>query len=177
VSDALLLLVVFVKGDVMNIFEFAKEKEKYAEEFYRDRAAKSPDKGLTEIFLLLANEEEKHFELIEKMQADAPVELGNTNVLADATEIFEKIRQDAKKFSLDKSELELYKEAQNIEQNARKFYLEKANEVKPQAQKDIFLKLAEEEKKHYFLLDNIIEFVSRPQRWLEDAEFYHLEEY
>jgi rubrerythrin len=161
----------------MNIFEFAKEKEKYAEEFYRDRAAKSPGKGLAEIFTLLANEEEKHFELIEKMQADAPAELGDTNVLADATAIFEKIREGAKKFSFDKSELELYKEAQNIEQSARKFYIEKANEVKPPAQKDIFLKLAEEEKKHYFLLDNIVEFVSRPRQWLEDAEFHHMEEY
>jgi rubrerythrin len=161
----------------MNIFEFAKEKEKYAEEFYRDRAAKSPDKGLTEIFLMLANEEEKHYELIEKMQADMPVELAETTVLADATTIFEKIREGAKKFGFDKNELELYKEAQKIEENARKFYLEKANEVKAQAHKDVFLKLAEEEKKHYFLLDNIIEFVSRPQQWLEDAEFYHLEEY
>jgi rubrerythrin len=161
----------------MNIFEFAKEKEKYAEEFYRDRAAKSPDKGLAEIFTLLANEEEKHCELIEKMQVDAPVELGDTNVLTNATAIFEKIREGAKKFSFNKSEIELYKEAQNIEQSARKFYLEKADEVKPRAQKDIFLKLAEEEKKHYFLLDNIIEFVSRPRQWLEDAEFYHLEEY
>ena len=106
------LLVVFVKGEVMDIFEFAKEKEKYAEEFYRDRAAKSPDKGLVEIFTLLANEEEKHFELIEKMQADVPVELGETNVLAGAMAIFEKIRQGTKKFSFDKSELELYKEAQ-----------------------------------------------------------------
>ncbi len=161
----------------MNIFEFAKEKEKYAEEFYRDRAAKSPDKGLTEIFLMLANEEEKHYELIEKMQADAPVELDETTVLADAMAIFEKIREGANKFSFGESELELYKEAQKIEQNARKFYMEKANEVKVQAQKDVFLKLAEEEKKHYFLLDNIIEFVSRPEQWLENAEFYHLEEY
>ncbi len=161
----------------MNIFDFAREKEKYAEEFYRDLAAKSPEKGLTEIFLMLANEEEKHYELIEKMQADATVELGDTTVLADATAIFEKIRQDAEKFSFDKSELELYKEAQKIEENARKFYLKVANEVEKQAQKDIFLKLAEEEKKHYFLLDNIIEFVSRPQQWLENAEFYHLEEY
>jgi rubrerythrin len=161
----------------MNIFDFAKEKEKYAEEFYRDRAAKSPDKGLAEVFLLLANEEEKHYEMIEKMQANATVELGEATVLNDATAIFEKIREGAKKFTLDKSELELYKEAQEIEENSRKFYLEKANEVKPQVQKDIFLKLAEEEKKHYFLLDNIIEFVSRPQQWLENAEFYHLEEY
>ena len=44
-------------------------------------------------------------------------------------------------------------------------------------QKDVFLKLADEEKKHYFLLGNIIEFISRPEHWLENAEFHHLEEY
>ena len=161
----------------MNIFDFAKEKEKYAEEFYRDRAAKSPNKGLAEVFLLLANEEEKHYELIEKMQDDAPVELGETSVLADAVTIFEKIREGAKKFTFDKSELELYSEAQKIELSARKFYEEKADEVETPAQRETFHKLAEEENKHYFLLDNIIEFVSRPQQWLENAEFYHLEDY
>lgn len=161
----------------MDIFEFAKEKEKYAEEFYRDRAAKSPDKGLAEIFLLLANEEEKHFDLIEKMQAEVPAELTETTVLSDATAIFEKIREGAMKFSFDRSELELYKEAQKIEQNARDYYLDKADQVEVQAQKDIFIKLAEEEKKHYFLLDNIIDFVSRPQQWLENAEFHHMEDY
>jgi rubrerythrin len=161
----------------MDIFEFAKEKEKYAEEFYRDRAAKSPDKGLAEIFLLLANEEEKHFDLIEKMQAEVPAELTETTVLSDATDIFEKIREGAKKFSFDRSELELYKEAQKMEQNARDYYLDKADQVEVQAQKDIFIKLAEEEKKHYFLLDNIIDFVSRPQQWLENAEFHHMEDY
>ena len=161
----------------MDIFEFAKEKERYAEEFYRDRAAKSPDKGLAEIFLLLANEEEKHFDLIEKMQAEVPAELTETTVLSDATAIFEKIREGTKKFSFDKSELELYKEAQKIEQNARDYYLDKADQVEVQAQKDIFIKLAEEEKKHYFLLDNIIDFVSRPQQWLENAEFHHMEDY
>jgi rubrerythrin len=161
----------------MNIFEFAKEKEKYAEEFYRDRAAKSPDKGLSEIFQLLANEEEKHYDLIDKMQSESSVETTETTVLSDAKNIFEKIREGGKKFDFDKSELELYKQAQDIETKARKLYLEKAEEVELESQKKIFLWLAEEEKKHYFLLDNIIEFVSRPQRWLEDAEFYHLEEY
>lgn len=161
----------------MDIFEFAKEKEKYAEEFYRDRAAKSPDKGLAEIFLLLANEEEKHFDMIEKMQAEVPAELTETTVLSDAAAIFEKIREGAMKLSFDKSELELYKEAQKIEQNARDYYLDKADQVEVQAQKDIFIKLAEEEKKHYFLLDNIIDFVSRPQQWLENAEFHHMEDY
>lgn len=69
------------------------------------------------------------------------------------------------------------KKAQDIEKKSRDFYLDKCTIVELQYQKELFLKLAEEEKKHYFLLDNIIEFVSRPETWLENAEFCHLEEY
>src|SRR3972149_1076231 len=42
--------------------------------------------------------------------------------------------------------------------------------------KNIFTKM-KEENKHYFILENIINFVSRPQTWLENAEWHHLEEY
>jgi hypothetical protein len=37
--------------------------------------------------------------------------------------------------------------------------------------------LAKEEQVHYFILENIINFLSRPQAWLEDAEFVNLDEY
>lgn len=161
----------------MDIFEFAKEKEQYAQDFYRDLAGRSQEQGLKKIFNMLADEEEKHFEMIEKMQAETPDDLSETTVLSDAVEVFEKMREGAKKFKLDLSQIALYKKAQEIEKQAQDFYLEKAREVKQVAQRDIFLKLANEEKKHYILLDNIIEFVNRPNQWLENAEFHHLEEY
>jgi hypothetical protein len=39
--------------------------------------------------------------------------------------------------------------------------------------------LAAEEKKHLRIMENIVEFVSRPEpgNWLENAEWYHLDEY
>jgi hypothetical protein len=37
--------------------------------------------------------------------------------------------------------------------------------------------MAEEEKKQAVVLGNIIEMVRRPETWLEDAEFRHLDEY
>jgi rubrerythrin len=86
------------------------------------------------------------------------------------------MRESAQNFNFNISEIELYKKALEIEQQSRDFYLEKADEV-AEAQKEIFLELADEEKKHFFLIENIIDFVSRPERWLENAEFYHLEEY
>ena len=57
------------------------------------------------------------------------------------------------------------------------FYREKAGEVEKDAHKNLFLQIAEEEKKHAFLLENVIDFVTKPDNWLENAEFHHLEEY
>jgi rubrerythrin len=33
-----------------------------------------------------------------------------------------------------------------------------------------------EEKRHRWILENIIEFVTKPEVWAENAEFDHLEE-
>lgn len=161
----------------MDIFEFALEKEKLSEDYYRRLAGKTANKGLRAIFVMLANEEARHRVIVSKMKEDADAEVSQTDVLSDAKEVFMEMREAVEKFNFDISELELYKRAQDIEDKAGKFYSQKAREVDKEQQKEIFLSLAEEEKKHYFLLDNIIEFMLRPERWLENAEFVHLDEY
>jgi len=160
----------------MNIFEFAMEKEKYSEDYYRRLAGKSNNKGLETIFNMLADEEAKHYKIVSDMKDDVAPDLADTTVLSDAKNVFVKMRESAQKFSFDISQTELYRKAQDIEKQSRDFYLEKANEAE-KAHKEIFLKLADEEKKHYFLLEDIIDFVSRPETWLENAEWHHLDEY
>jgi rubrerythrin len=160
----------------MNILEFAMEKEKYSEDYYRHLADKSNNKGLKAIFNMLADEEVKHYKIVSDMKEDVAPDLAETPVLSDAKDVFAKMREAVQSFNFDVSQTNLYRKAREIEEQSRDFYLEKANEVK-ESQKEIFLKLADEEKKHYFLIDNIIDFVSRPETWLENAEFYHLEEY
>jgi rubrerythrin len=162
-------------GD-MNIFEFAMEKEKYSEDYYRRLAGKSNNKGLETVFNMLADEEAKHYKIVSDMKEDIAPDLAETTVLSDAKDVFAKMRESAQNFNFNISQAELYRKALNIEKQSRDFYLGKANEME-KTQKEIFLKLADEEKKHYFLLENIIDFVSRPETWLENAEFYHLEEY
>ena len=63
------------------------------------------------------------------------------------------------------------------ETKSREFYLEKEKEETDPSRKAVFGRLAEEEKKHYFLLENIVAFISRPDTWIENAEFNHLNEY
>ena len=161
----------------MNIFEFAMEKEKYSEEYYRELAGKADNKGLQKIFNMLAGEEAKHFAVVEQMKTKVPEKVCDTNVLSEAKDIFKQLKGAADVFSFEASQVETYKKAQDIEKDSREFYLQKADDVEDHCQEDIFRKLAEEENKHYFLLDNIIEFVLRPEQWLENAEFHHLEDY
>jgi rubrerythrin len=160
----------------MDVFEYAMQMEKDGEEFYRQLAQQANNKGLSTILTMLADDEVKHYNAIKTMQTEKP-DMPETTVLTGAKNIFVQMKDSAKHFDLDIKQIDLYKKAQDIEQKSQDFYLQKADEVTDKAQKDVFLKLADEEKKHYFLLENLIEFVSRPERWLENAEFFHLEEY
>ena len=161
----------------MDIFEFALEKEKIAEELYRKLAINAPHKGLVSIFTMLADEEHSHYEIILKMKQGNPAEVPETILLTNAKTIFAKMRQSREKFKFGDTQIDLYRKAQDIEKESRAYYRQKAKESENPAHKAIFNTLAEEENKHYFLLDNIIEFISRPQTWLESAEFHHLEQY
>ncbi len=160
----------------MNIFEYAMQMEKDGENYYRQLAEKTEAEGIKTILTMLADEEVKHYNAIQKIKTEKP-QIAETAILADAKNVFVQIKESNEKFDFDIEQTELYKKAQDIEKKSRDFYLDKANEVEEEYQKEIFLKLAEEEKKHYFLLENIIQFVSRPETWLEDAEFSHLDEY
>lgn len=161
----------------MDIFDFAMEKERLAEELYRKLAASAPHKGLVSILTMLADEEHGHYEVVSKMKQSVPAEVADTILLTNAKTIFAKMRQSREKFKFGDSQIDLYKKSQDIERDSRSFYRQKAKESENPSHKAIFNTLAEEENKHYFLLENIIEFVSRPQTWLENAEFHHLEQY
>jgi rubrerythrin len=161
----------------MDIFEFAMEKEKYSEQFYRDLAGKTTHQGFKNILTMLAGEEAKHYRTIQQMRTENPQQITDTPVLARAREVFEKMRGSADKFTFPADEAELYRKACDIEDESRKFYLEKAEQTDNPAHKDVFQRLAAEENKHWIIVDRIRSFVARPQTFLENAEMYHFGDY
>jgi rubrerythrin len=163
----------------MNIFDYAMELEKEGEKHYRDLARKVNNEGLEKIFNWLANEEVKHYNVFKEMKTDQLPQMAQTTVLGSAKKVFENMKKSKQdlEFHFGSHEVKLYDKAKEIEKKSQNFYTQKSKEVKDQAQKDMFLKIAEEERKHYFLLENISQFVSRPEKWLENAEWYHLDEY
>ena len=161
----------------MDIFEYAMKMEKEGENFYRQAARNSANRGIKAILTMLADEEVRHYKAIEKIRSAEPMQLTDTTILADAKNVFTLLKDSDETFAPETNQVNLYKKALDIEEKSRNFYNEKAAEASEQNSKKLFLRLAQEERKHYVLIENIIDFLSRPNTWLENAEFYHLDEY
>ena len=162
----------------MNIYKYAMKMEKDGENYYRELANKTGDVGLRNILKMLANDEVKHYHIIEQMmKSDVSIELAETDILENAKNIFVKIKGKNLVFDFDLTQVDFYRKAQEMEEKSYKFYMNMSNKAEIESQRKIFLKLAEQEKKHMFLLENLVEFISRPETWVENAEFNHLDDY
>jgi rubrerythrin len=160
----------------MDALELAMRMEQDGANFYRELADKATNPGFREIFNQLANDEVKHYQLFKSMQ-QSPELFVETTILKNAANIFKQMIVKNDLSNLDVSQLELYQKAMELEQKSQDFYLAKAAESVNHNQAELFQKIASEEEKHYFLLHNIYELVLRPQIWVENGEFVHLEEY
>jgi len=159
-----------------DIYEYAKKMEKDGEAFYRDLAAGSSAPGLKRIFEMLADEEVGHYKLFSEMAKHNKAGVTDSPFLDNVRNVFEKIREEKPFGDLDASQAELYRKAQGLEKESEDFYREKAAQV-DSAQRGVFLRIAAQEKRHFQILENMIQLVSRPESWLENAEFHHLEDY
>jgi rubrerythrin len=165
----------------MNIFEFAMQMEKDGEQYYRELAGQNISPGLAKIFTMLANEEVKHYKVVERLNERLGVDrLADTRILENVKNVFAEMKDAEQPLLIDATqETKNYLKARDIEAESVRFYEEKAREAPGAPQFQIFLQLAAEEKKHLRIMENIVEFVSRPEpgNWLENAEWYHLDEY
>ena len=160
----------------MNVYEFAKQMEQDGQAFYKTMAAQTADPGIQKILTMLADDEAKHYEIVRQLQEQATAaEIATTDVLVNARNVFAQMQ--GRSLVVGGPQIEVYQQAQALERTSQEFYSEKASETDNAAHKALFLKLADEEQRHYFLLDHMIEFIDRPRTWIEDAEFNHLQEY
>ena len=160
----------------MDIYKYAMQMEVDGRDFYLDMMKKTNNKGLKNILTMMADSEAKHYNVILDMQKNDKTEFSaDTEVLTNVKNIFMKMKEE-KDIDVDVSQAEFYKKALKTEADALKFYLERADEEEDSHRKEIFLNLAEEERKHCVLLENMIGFVSQPADWLENPEWYHLDE-
>jgi rubrerythrin len=160
----------------MDVYDFAMRMEKDGEDYYRECAAKSASAGLSGILLMLAEAEVTHHELFRRMKKREEAVLPDSALLDQVKNVFIGIREREGAAGARSSEVELYRKALELERKSWEFYGSAADQAASPAEKLLFERIAVEERRHYRIVEGIIDFVSRPEQWLENAEWHHLEE-
>ncbi len=112
----------------MDIYKYAMQMEVDGRDFYLDMMKKTNNKGLKNILTMMADSEAKHYNVILDMQKNDKTEFSvDTEVLTNVKNIFMKMKEE-KDIDVDVSQAEFYKKALKTEADARKFYLERADE-------------------------------------------------
>ena len=161
----------------MDVLDYCLQMEQDGEKFYRDMADKCQLPGLKNILNMMANDEVEHQNYFKNLKLNNAITYQKTTILKDSKNVFQEMRDEKKELNLEGTNIDLLKEAREVEIKAEAFYREKAAEFEDEQSKSLLIAIADEEKRHAELLLNLIEFVSKPTNWIENAEFNHIEDY
>jgi rubrerythrin len=158
----------------MDILAFAIQMEKDGEQYYRSMSSQINNPGLKKILNMLADDELKHIDFIQNAIQAKYYELTDTTILDDAKNIFSQMDKTKDSALVNSKQTDLYQKAIDIEKKSEEFYKQKSSEVSEPSQKKLLEKLADEERKHSILLENLLDFIQEPLSYLENAEFSNL---
>ncbi len=163
----------------MNPYEYAMKMEKEGREFYLEQAGKMEDKVLKKIYEELAADEDRHYAifkaLLEGKEADVKAAF-QTDILKTTKNVFQTLKDSKEKFAAYPSDVrEAWVKARDIEDNAEEFYRKQAKEATNEVEKETWQVIADEERKHYIAMDNVVNFIDHPNQWLESAEWTNLD--
>lgn len=160
----------------MEILNYVMTMEKEGEALYRGFAEKVQEPGMAKIFLWLAEQEKRHYETFEKMKEGKIPVASEDRVFQQMKDIFENWKKQMPILKNSAAQVALYQEALVTEQQSAALYKEQAAKVSSDEEKSLWLQIAGEEERHEMILENIIDMITKPSVWAENAEFSHLDE-
>ena len=98
-----------------------------------------------------------------------------SSVAAEAQAIFKQFNKDD--YRKEAPQVSMYEKALEIEQKSIDLYTSHLEDLESAEAKSAVKRIIAEEKKHYETLEELVKLVSRPHRWVEDAEFGVRKEY
>ncbi|MFH1303391.1 MAG: ferritin family protein [Planctomycetota bacterium] len=163
----------------MNIFDHAMKMETDGREYYLEHAKKQTSPALKKILLELADDELKHYNIFKALRDGASAEYKEsekTRIIRTVKNVFDDLKAKKQDLSFPDDAKSVWEHAREVEKKAEEFYREKAAEITDDGQKKILNRIADEEHRHWVTMQNVIQFLERPNHWLEDAEWSSLEE-
>jgi rubrerythrin len=160
----------------MNVFDYAMKMELDGKAFYEKLAEETSQPALRSVFRSMADDEQKHFETFHALKAGTAGAMADSRILETTRNVFEEMTQDKSLAAMLKSTLDGYETARKVEADSVRFYEDMAAKETDPAKVQLILTIANEEKKHYNILDNLCDFTLAPQNYLAWGEFSNLKD-
>jgi rubrerythrin len=162
------------KEKLIGVMEIAKSNELMGLGNYLKFARETKNTAAKNMFVILANDELDHFNLIEHerraLMTNArikPVKV-DTSLIA---KLFPKLSDVKRGPQSETTDMDALKIALKLEENSRNFYKNEAERTTNAVIKQLFLKLAQIEDGHYKLIQAEIDSISSSGFWMDVPEF------
>ena len=160
----------------MNVFEFAREIESSGERFYGDMAALAREKGVSNIFGMLAEDEARMLADLQAMEGRHGTATPECRFLDSGSNVFAGLCQREGQLQVG-SDLEAYRLAMLAErQIVGQYRAAIAQEPNPEV-RALLERIAAMEQGELDELERLCDFVDAPNHFLEWGEFSNLDEF
>ncbi|KAF0220867.1 MAG: hypothetical protein FD174_864 [Geobacteraceae bacterium] len=161
----------------MNVFDFAMKMEVESWAYYEKMAAAAKTKELKTIFSLLADSEREHHEHLALLKAGTDPNEARSVALESVKGRIRDLVGGLAPADVLRNDYDGYRHAIKAEEKSIKLYEELAEQEPDMAAAELLRRIAEEEKHHLEVIENIYDFVESPQAYLAWGEFSNLREF
>ena len=159
-----------------DIIEYAMQMELDGKAFYEKCAAATPQPELKKILLQLAEEEQKHYLFFKRLKEGNHIEAeaqmtSNPSTILSSRNLFQQMAEQNGPSSFGEEARAVWNQALKIEEKAEKLYRDEAARETDPNRKKLLLRIADEEKTHVYLIDNILSYMVDPQGFMDSANY------
>ncbi len=159
----------------MNTIDFAISMELEGQKYYNELAELNMDNELHKVFLLLADSEKQHANLLKKYKKREALNLEDHFIRPEFKSVFKDLQHFRKEHSA--KQLDAYRIACEQEEKSIKLYSDMKAKAENVLEEEIFDYLIRQEEEHLVLFEELVKMVTRPEEWVESAEFGIREDY
>ena len=160
----------------MDILDYAMRMELDGKMYYETSASKMPTPELRVILLTLAEEEVKHYHFFKRMKESG---LTAARDVIDATpssamavkNVFQEMVGNGQATLYGDNVQSIWRKALDVEEKAEKLYRDEASKENDTERKELLDRIADEEKSHVYLIENMLAFMADPAGFIDSAKF------
>ncbi|MCX7913710.1 MAG: ferritin family protein [Thermodesulfovibrionales bacterium] len=150
----------------MHAIEIAVRMETDAIKFYTEAAGKTSHPVGRKMFLVIAEDEKRHLEILSKILKGLDIHLSDVSPMENLKTIFESMKPEMmERITTTKDEMEAFKIAMEMEKKGIEFYESLLKNVKTDKETALFKRLIEEEQQHFSIFSNTYSFLQDTGNW------------